>query len=75
MQHLPRVVAFCAKITDDNTASRELFQKRLGFSLHKHMAVFEQTELRLEATMDVRERLCVAWAQAGAQEQHLPADC
>ncbi|EOD22164.1 N-acetyltransferase 9 [Emiliania huxleyi CCMP1516] len=46
---VPRVAYLVAKITDDNDASRRLFEG-LGFAVHKHLAVFEQTELRLPAS-------------------------
>merc|ERR1711920_273713 len=46
--HLP-VAVFTAKITDSNTASRQLFANKLGFTVFKPMPVFAQTELRLSA--------------------------
>ena len=45
LRHIPSIGVLMVKITDDNEPSRRLFES-LGFTTHKHMAVFEQTELR-----------------------------
>ena len=64
-----------AKITDDNDASRRLFEG-LGFAVYKHLAVFAQTELRLpaESARALCERHWAAEAERGLArgpgEQH-----
>jgi len=45
-----------ARIGDKNTASIALFQK-LGFEITKHVAVFEETELRFTGKGVSSERL------------------
>ena len=46
--HVP-VDTFVVKVDDDNEASLRLFERNLGFTRHKHLTVFAQTELRLPA--------------------------
>ena len=57
------------KVGDDNVASQRLFES-LGFSVHKHLAVFEQTELRLPAAM-AREACAQHWMASGARQSRL----
>ncbi len=72
---VPRIALLVAKVTDDNDASRRLFEG-LGFALHKHMAVFEQSELRLDVEA-ARARCSEYWREVGAREHKLeaPAAC
>ena len=67
--HVPRITKLVVKITDDNLPSRALFAS-LGFTVHKHMAVFEQTELRLPA--DEARAMCERhWVERQAQVRTL----
>ena len=63
---IPRVTTFVAKITDANAPSLRLFRS-LGFEFHKHIAVFETTEMRMsaEAARAVAE---AEWERVGASE-------
>lgn len=64
-QTVPAVEVLVVKINDDNAPSLRLFES-LGFVLHKHLTVFEQTELRLSA--DAARDLCAPhWAEVGAR--------
>ena len=51
---------------DTNEPSLRLF-KSLGFVVYKHMAIFEQTELRLPADA-ARRQGATAWAEMQANE-------
>ena len=69
LRHVPRISTLVVKITDDNLPSRALFAS-LGFTVHKHMAVFEQTELRLPA--DEARTMCERhWVEQQAQVRTL----
>ena len=67
--HVPAIGVLVVKITDDNVPSRQLFEA-LGFVTHKHMAVFEQTELRMELDA-ARTASALHWDQVGARVLHL----
>uniref|UniRef100_A0A7S4C1W0 N-acetyltransferase domain-containing protein n=1 Tax=Chrysotila carterae TaxID=13221 RepID=A0A7S4C1W0_CHRCT len=70
LQHLPKIVVFGAKITNDNEASMKLFYK-LGFKLYKDMPVFEQVELRASAS-ELRGTLRQLWFDLEASEVVAP---
>lgn len=65
-REIERLVLFTAKIGDTNVPSLELF-KGLGLAFHKHMAVFEQTELRLVVDAQTRQRLEQYWQSTNAR--------
>ena len=52
---------------DTNEPSLRLF-KSLGFVVYKHMAIFEQTELRLPADA-ARQQAAAAWEEMQASEE------
>lgn len=67
LEGTPGISTLIAKISDDNEPSRRLFES-LGFTVHKHMAVFEQTEFRLSA--DIARTLSEKhWKEAGAEQR------
>ena len=69
----PSLQRLVAKITDDNVPSRKLFEGALGFTVFKHMPVFEQTELRIHA--DAARASCDEhWRRAGARAIALGSD-
>lgn len=71
VEHVPRTCAFCAKIGDANLPSIALFEK-LGFTEHKRMAIFEQVELRLPITMELRASLRQSFVDLGGTMRELP---
>lgn len=71
VEHVPRTCAFCAKIGDANLASIALFEQ-LGFTEHKRMAVFEQVELRVPVTTELRASLRQSFANLGGSMPHAP---
>ena len=71
LEHVPHIERLCVKISDDNTPSFRLFEG-LGFCLHKKMAVFEQTELRLDAAT-AHEKARLHWTEANAKLDALPS--
>ena len=71
LERVPSVARLVVKITDDNAPSLRLFRS-LGFTLHKHMAVFEQTEMHLSAQAG-REEAAAHWAAVCASESSLAA--
>jgi len=70
-ERVPRTCAFCAKIGDANLPSIALFEQ-LGFTEHKRMAVFEQVELRLPITTELRASLRQSFADFGGTMCELP---
>ena len=46
LERVPRVGRLVVKVTDANVPSLRLFES-LGFTVHKPMPMFQQTELRL----------------------------
>ena len=54
LERVPRVGRLVVKVTDDNVPSLRLFES-LGFTVHKPMPMFQQTELRLSVA-SVRAR-------------------
>jgi RimJ/RimL family protein N-acetyltransferase len=68
LNHVP-VTSLVVKITDDNVPSIRLFEA-LGFAVHRHLAVFEQTELRADVAT-ARAACAQHFADAGARELRL----
>ena len=66
LQRVPHIAALVVKITDDNLPSRRLFEA-LGFTVHKHLAVFEQTELRMDVDA-AKAAAAQHWDAIGAVE-------
>lgn len=48
LQHLTDITTFIVKITEDNLASLQMFQKVFGFSQYDHIKVFKQLCLKLK---------------------------
>ena len=69
LEHVENIDYLVAKITDENKASLKLFES-LGFTIHKHLAVFGQTELRM-GVHAARAKSEVHWHEVGARELRL----
>ena len=69
LNHVPNVASLVVKITDDNLPSIRLFEA-IGFAVHKHLAVFEQTELRMDVAT-ARAAVAHHWEELGARELRL----
>ena len=54
--HVPQIAWLVVKIEDDNMPSRRLFEA-LGFAVHKHLTVFQQTEMRMVRAAVLQEAL------------------
>jgi len=67
-QELPQVVLFMVKISDNNMASSGLFNQ-LGFRIHNHAAVFEETEWHMPVDSDLVTRLDSHWKSVAATVQ------
>jgi len=63
-QTVPNIRRLVVKINDDNAPSFRLFES-LGFTLHRRMAVFEQTELRWDV-LTAREMAQQHWTEVSA---------
>ena len=67
--HVPKLTSLVVKITDDNVPSIRLFEA-IGFAMHRHLAVFEQTELRMDIGA-ARVTCARHWEEVGAREMRL----
>ena len=67
--HVPKLTSLVVKITDDNVPSIRLFEA-IGFAVHRHLAVFEQTELRMDIGA-ARVTCARHWEEVGAREMRL----